>query len=446
VIQCRRADKPPPVSSAVAAVAAALLHFCIQLFDHQLERTDYDSAVLSGLAVLAIKGDGWEDASNYTPKLSAVIKVAQLLVIQYAWKMGRADPAVNVIAETKAMAQRFLQTATCTPVHWMYHLRQYGMVVRTRTSGPGTIEWHGDTIRYRSTIEFSMGTFRSFIHKLIQTAQEQLDKLLMLRPGEERPAVVLAELEDNAAKSEPGWLFIKDERNYWSVDGSRWLMDRVVNDDALQNDWLRGKDGLRWKMDRVWAYMEAVAYFMELLLVLMHITGGQPARSTELLSIRYRNTGAGGRRNIFIEKGLVVYVTEYHKRYGAELFMGWMDGWMDGHAAQSEPASRRPCPVCCTHCVAYNTHSSAIFFMLCATGTTLPAIRNQSIDTCRRRSASWSFITSGWFCRSGRTLRRWRSVERNSRPSCSARMSRSGTRTVSAWCWSARRSWAWAWG
>jgi hypothetical protein len=51
------------------------------------------------------------------------------------------------------------------------------------------------------------------------------------------------------------------------------------------------------------------------LLLLIHILGGQPARGTELLSLQLRNTIHGLRRNIFIENGLVGFVTFYHKGY-----------------------------------------------------------------------------------------------------------------------------------
>ncbi|KAK0768541.1 hypothetical protein LTR59_017590 [Friedmanniomyces endolithicus] len=45
----------------------------------------------------------------------------------------------------------------------------------------------------------------------------------------------------------------------------------------------------------------------------MHITGGQPARGTEILSCRHRNTAAGSHRNVFIENGQIVFVTKYHR-------------------------------------------------------------------------------------------------------------------------------------
>lgn len=52
--------------------------------------------------------------------------------------------------------------------------------------------------------------------------------------------------------------------------------------------------------------------------MLMHIGGGQPARAPELLSVWYCNTHTGGRRNIFMERGQVVFVTAYHRGYSFE--------------------------------------------------------------------------------------------------------------------------------
>lgn len=52
------------------------------------------------------------------------------------------------------------------------------------------------------------------------------------------------------------------------------------------------------------------------LLVLMHLCGGMPARATEILSIRHRNTSGGDCRDVFVDHGLIVFVTQYHKGYG----------------------------------------------------------------------------------------------------------------------------------
>ena len=74
---------------------------------------------------------------------------------------------------------------------------------------------------------------------------------------------------------------------------------------------LRQEDG-SWHTRRVKEYLREVDKFRELLLFCMHVTGGQPARSPEILSLRYKN-GFSQDRNIFVLDGLVMSVTRYHK-------------------------------------------------------------------------------------------------------------------------------------
>jgi hypothetical protein len=47
----------------------------------------------------------------------------------------------------------------------------------------------------------------------------------------------------------------------------------------------------------------------------MHITGGQPARGLEIISVRHSNTVKGGHRNIFIKDRIVVFAMQYYKGY-----------------------------------------------------------------------------------------------------------------------------------
>jgi hypothetical protein len=49
--------------------------------------------------------------------------------------------------------------------------------------------------------------------------------------------------------------------------------------------------------------------------VLIHITGGQPARGLEIMSVQHSNTVKGGHRNIFIKDRIVVFATRYYKGY-----------------------------------------------------------------------------------------------------------------------------------
>jgi hypothetical protein len=62
--------------------------------------------------------------------------------------------------------------------------------------------------------------------------------------------------------------------------------------------------------------MKAVRRFKETLFALVHLSGGAPARGTEITSIQHANSQEGvGHRGIFVDEGLVSFVTTYHKGY-----------------------------------------------------------------------------------------------------------------------------------
>jgi hypothetical protein len=49
----------------------------------------------------------------------------------------------------------------------------------------------------------------------------------------------------------------------------------------------------------------------------VYVCAGQPSRAPELISIRYYNSEQE-RRNIFIEDGMVVFVSRYYKGFHVE--------------------------------------------------------------------------------------------------------------------------------
>jgi hypothetical protein len=69
------------------------------------------------------------------------------------------------------------------------------------------------------------------------------------------------------------------------------------------------------RKEEVEVYQRQVERFQELLLILMYICRGQATRAPKLLEIRWKNTEQGGVYNIFIEDGLVAFVTMYYKGY-----------------------------------------------------------------------------------------------------------------------------------
>jgi hypothetical protein len=164
-----------------------------------------------------------------------------------------------------------------------------------------------------------MAQFRGMIHGLATESRRLLmDELLFSSSRAAAapvPSVPWEGLRDNPTDQRPGWNFLKDQRTRMPVDGERWLFERVGQDAAVRDRFIKRGTQSGVSTHEVERYMDRVVAFREKLAVLMHMAGGQPARGTEIMSVRHSNTVVGGHRNIFIEDGMVVFATRYHKGY-----------------------------------------------------------------------------------------------------------------------------------
>jgi hypothetical protein len=89
-----------------------VLRFCVDLLDHPLQDNEYKSAMISGLAVLGMRDDeGWLDAEDYTPKYSAAIKLARLMVVQEAYE--KKEEAMKALQERASSQQQEISEAEC---------------------------------------------------------------------------------------------------------------------------------------------------------------------------------------------------------------------------------------------------------------------------------------------------------------------------------------------
>ncbi|KAL1613888.1 hypothetical protein SLS56_012220 [Neofusicoccum ribis] len=186
---------------------------------------------------------------------------------------------------TKIM-DSFIIRGSYSPIQWILDLRTYGMKIHYNTTTKG--------------------------HELLFSHGHGHKK----EYGEmDVPAVPWDSIRDNPAEERRGWSFLQDQRTRLLVDGNTWLFNRIMKDAAARNRFTRKNTSSGISRQAVDAYAAQVAEFREKLLLLMHITGGQPARGPEILSIRHSNAAKGGHRNIFVEDGLVVFVTRYYKGY-----------------------------------------------------------------------------------------------------------------------------------
>ena len=306
------------------------LDLCISLLDHDLRSDIYESVVIGFLAVLSIdSGKGtFKEAYHYTPSLSRFIKITQMLVIQKAVITTDNDGSVRPADILDEIRVRFMINGTRSPLSWASRLRLYGKKVRDSTTCLGYISWSDDglSVSYKGISNLTLEAFRNFIRDQVHKAHAQLKDLLLLHP-EEKPEDMdirfwMHRVFDNPAGDSRSWNFLTYPHNTQGTLPVRdkWLLERVLKAEWLQDEFFCMKSSIAqptWSQKAVQGYSSRVDSFLERLLLLVHVTSGQPARGTETLSLRHVNTVNGHHRNVFIENGMVSTVTAYHKGYSA---------------------------------------------------------------------------------------------------------------------------------
>ncbi|KAM6523080.1 hypothetical protein FSOLCH5_003699 [Fusarium solani] len=349
-------DDPEAQPLGEARVDGLTLQVVIALLDHRLTAGEYRSAIISGLAVLGIRKDGgWMDVLDYTPMYSAVIKVARAMVVYQSYQERQAEvmrlkqvkmvrqqeedgssdereaqeeaeeEATSIFRRVRMKVQRFMtitsqdERAEPTPMDWIYEARTYGMHIRFNTPAGGTIDWDGDRIKHRR-VQFRMGELTEMLHALRNEARELLTTLTMVEDVGQLPRIPWSSVEDDHSEDRIGYSFLDDDRNgEWLQAGKNWVMRRIGESQAQRKSWFDRKreDGKPFHNRAVQSYGQTINQFMERLFMLMHMVAGQPARATEILGIRHKNTMNGGVRNIFAHNGMMCFVTSYHKSFRA---------------------------------------------------------------------------------------------------------------------------------
>jgi hypothetical protein len=151
--------------------------------------------------------------------------------------------------------------------------------------------------------------FKAMVGKAINDAEDLFwQRLIWTADPADRLALDLNELTDDITFRRRDSYFVDNKRNDLA---SKW--------EDVTIDWLlMSRNGRKMYRDGKWhtrlarEYLRKVDKFRKLLLFCVHVTGGQPARGSEILSLRFKN-GCVRDRNIFLLDGYVMSVTFYNK-------------------------------------------------------------------------------------------------------------------------------------
>lgn len=304
-----------------------LQRFFLALICHRVGSRPFRSPVLSFCAALsrtvhvtkAAKGPGvaarglWKEPGNFNSHLSALTWTAQVVLFDYACFAEReSEDQIPVLL--RKICQRFFQQLAETPfghiLQWRLYLFQTSKSFLARYQA----WWSLDklTVGYRG-IELQMAHIPQLVQSEYLEAQTLLtqdllfgvDSLVQLQSWKLKDNLDLLDFRES-------WLGCPE--NAELVHGTETaLLQQIQRSLELRELFFRNSasGAVTFNPKAVDLYEARAQDFLKRMLVLVHITAGQPLREPEILSVAWCNTSR--QRHIMIWEKLVMIFTQYHK-------------------------------------------------------------------------------------------------------------------------------------
>ena len=288
-----------------------LISLCKAFIFQKLIKDVYTSALVHFLSVLGINEEmgRLRTANDYSYMLAGMVYNIRVLAVESLLPSScRASQGEAELDEFLEQRKASLADGSYGPMSTMISLLAYGKHIALNHGNAGMIDWPSEEVMTLHGQRIYMEKFRKMVHDVIDKAEHILwEELMWCSSKQERFEIPLDEVEDDVTFTKRGFSFTSKLEN--GLDkGLDWMLERMMKSDKGRK--LRGNTA--WQRSKVKQYSKSVDKFRELLLFLVHLTGGQLARGPEITSLRFKN-GFFQDRNIFIISGQATTVTRYNK-------------------------------------------------------------------------------------------------------------------------------------
>ncbi|KAI9763226.1 MAG: hypothetical protein M1840_000844 [Geoglossum simile] len=325
--QCPALAKNDDEAEIIDGIETEIMRFCMQVLQHRFKTgAVHENPLVFFTAVLGIdeKTLTFRQPQDYTRYLAGLIWVNKLLLLEYALP-AKAWPGLKLLAREDypdfgirlaKVRSTYLVDGSYSPQSEILSLLAYGQFVTKQTGGRTVLSWSIDqqTVSlYGNPI--SMDRYRQFPVVLIDKATKLLYDTLLFG---KQPIIDLAKIQDSMTYGVTGYWYGSLPANKLNTS-MEYILEAAMMISQDQRLFQKGKISnranhqLKWNTVQRNRYLHNAIVFKELLFLLMHITGGQPACGPEIGSVKMRNT-ASTARNIFILDGIVLFTTEYDKK------------------------------------------------------------------------------------------------------------------------------------
>ncbi|KAK6334568.1 hypothetical protein TWF730_003782 [Orbilia blumenaviensis] len=262
----------------------------------------------------------FKSPERYTPLLAGLMFCFRLVALRSCWDAVDGDEALAEPARTQRfhasadeICQR-LKDSCRTTAGEILGLHSAGAFHLRNHAAPGQVQWNVEDGYQSLNLDgecFSIPKFTSLVKHVFECLETELNYLLFSTDRGGWPPLP-DRLFDVPSNTAADWSFRSDQRNHSTIQElSRFMVISLMRDPAKKGRLYGNMDVL---LDSaVEQYTTHVSRYLALLCLAMQFTCGQPIRSTEILTLRFKNTEYHQRNIYIIENRTVMITTSYSK-------------------------------------------------------------------------------------------------------------------------------------
>jgi superfamily II DNA helicase RecQ len=294
-------------------IARSLLDLSATFIFQKVYHQPFESPMLHFMAILGIDAENnrLRTGNDYSYMLAGLLYCTRVVGLELMLPSNRRTtqgvPEFDAFLEKR---KQFLADGSMSAVSNMISLLAYGKHIALNHGNAGGVFWEMERrVMNLHGMRIIMEKFKAMVQRAITDAEEMFwDRLMWTPDPSDRLVMDIDKLTDDITFRKLGAYFVENRHNGVASKWKDVTMDKMLTSSRGKKMHRNG----RWHTRLVREYMREVDKFRKLLLFCIHITGGQPARGTEILSLRFKN-GSYRDRNIFIMDGFVTTVTLYNK-------------------------------------------------------------------------------------------------------------------------------------
>ncbi|CAD0085033.1 unnamed protein product, partial [Aureobasidium mustum] len=251
------------------------------------------------------------DGNDYSYMIAGLVYVSRIVTAEALLpSLDRENQGEADFEAFLEQRKEFLADGSMSVMGEMLSLLAYGKKIAKNFHAQGKLHWTHDGAGVAlGSIEFTVYNFKSMARSALDDCEDYMWRDLMWAGRKaDRFVLDLDSITDDMTVKKRGWYFGADPNQDLEAQGLDWMLKRMLG----SNQGKKMRRGDQWQSRLVANYLRRVDKFRELFIFCVHVLSGQPARGTEITSLRFRN-GVANHRNVFVLDGRVMTVTSYHK-------------------------------------------------------------------------------------------------------------------------------------